>query len=116
MYVRTRPFTSALLGALPTLLIVGCGGGQDADATVAGGSSAGGGSLGAPTAAFPEDFGAIQSVREMPDGSVLVADPLGGALYSVDLDAGAPVNTDSLTLRGRFRVTRHCSSIWAMAA
>ena len=88
MYVRTRPFSSSLLSAVSALLLVGCGGGQDADAGTAGGSSAGGGSLGAPTAAFPEDFGAIQSVREMPDGSVLVADPLGGALYSVDFDAG----------------------------
>jgi len=87
MYPRTRPFLACLLRALPTLALVGCGGGGDADAVVAGGSSADGGSLGAPTAAFPEDFGAIQSVREMPDGSVLIADPLGGALYSVDLDA-----------------------------
>jgi hypothetical protein len=41
-----------------------------------------------PTAAFPEDFGSIQTVRELPDGRVLVADPLGKALYLVDLDAG----------------------------
>jgi len=44
--------------------------------------------LGQPTATFPEDFGAIQTVRELPDGRVLVADPLGKALYVVDLDAG----------------------------
>lgn len=37
---------------------------------------------------FPEDFGAIQTVRPLPDGRVLVADPLGGELYAVDLDAG----------------------------
>ncbi len=41
-----------------------------------------------PDAVFPEDFGAIQTVREMPDGTVLVADPLGRALYRVDLDRG----------------------------
>jgi hypothetical protein len=44
-------------------------------------------SLGAPTAAFPEDFGSIQAVRELPDGRVLIADPLGNAVYVVDLDA-----------------------------
>lgn len=44
--------------------------------------------LGAPNASFPEDFGSIQTVREMPDGTVLVADPLGKALYRVDLGRG----------------------------
>jgi hypothetical protein len=44
--------------------------------------------LGEPTASFPEDFGLIQTVRELPDGRVLVADPLGKALYLVDMDAG----------------------------
>ena len=44
--------------------------------------------LGAPNATFPEDFGTIQTVREMPDGRILVADPLGKALYMVDMDAG----------------------------
>ncbi len=44
--------------------------------------------LGQPTATFPHDFGAIQTVRELPDGRVLVADPLSKALYAVDLDAG----------------------------
>lgn len=41
-----------------------------------------------PDATFPEDFGAVQTVRALPDGRVLVADPLGGDLYAVDLDAG----------------------------
>ena len=45
-------------------------------------------SLGSPTAVFPEDFGTIQTVRELPDGRVLVADPLGKALYAVDMDGG----------------------------
>ena len=44
--------------------------------------------LGTPTATFPEDFGTIQTVRELPDGRVLVADPLGKTLYAVDLDRG----------------------------
>ncbi len=56
---------------------------SDAEAMSVGAESAG-----APSAAFPEDFGAIQTVRELSDGTVLVADPLGGALYHVDLDAG----------------------------
>jgi hypothetical protein len=47
--------------------------------------------LNRPTAAFPEDFGAIQTIRELPDGRVLVADPLSKALYAVDLDAGTRV-------------------------
>lgn len=41
-----------------------------------------------PTGVFPEDFGTIQTVRELPDGRVLVADPLAKALYVVDMDAG----------------------------
>jgi hypothetical protein len=60
-----------------------CGGGGDA-AEDAGEAI----TLGEPTAAFAEDFGLIQTVREMPDGQVLVADPLGRALYLVDMDAG----------------------------
>lgn len=47
--------------------------------------------LGVPNVVFPADFGTIQTVRELPDGRVLVADPLGKALYAVDLDAGARV-------------------------
>ncbi|MEQ8329787.1 MAG: hypothetical protein RH859_04910 [Longimicrobiales bacterium] len=41
-----------------------------------------------PVATFPEDFGTIQVVRELPDGTLLVADPLGGELYRVDMAAG----------------------------
>jgi hypothetical protein len=44
--------------------------------------------LGRPNAKFPEDFGSIQTVRELRDGRLLVADPLGGELYLVDMDAG----------------------------
>ena len=45
-------------------------------------------SLGPPDAVFPEDFGYVHTVRELPGGDVLVADPLGKALYQVDMDAG----------------------------
>lgn len=41
-----------------------------------------------PDATFPEDFGAIQTVRELPDGRILVADPMGKALFLVDMEAG----------------------------
>jgi hypothetical protein len=47
--------------------------------------------MGSPDASFPEDFGTIQTVRELPDGRVLVADPLAKALYAVDMDAGTRV-------------------------
>jgi len=43
--------------------------------------------LGSPTGSLPDDFGSIQTVRELRDGQVLVADPLSKALYLVDLDA-----------------------------
>lgn len=41
-----------------------------------------------PSAKLPDDFGVIQTVRELPDGRVLVADPLGKALYRVDFGTG----------------------------
>jgi len=44
--------------------------------------------LGKPLARLSDDFGSIQTVRELPDGRVLVADPLGKALYLVDMAAG----------------------------
>ena len=37
---------------------------------------------------FPESFGFLQAVREMPDGRVMVADPLGGTLALLDLARG----------------------------
>ncbi len=45
-------------------------------------------SLGAPDAVFPEDFGYVHTVRELPGGDVLAADPLGKALYRVNMDVG----------------------------
>ncbi len=40
--------------------------------------------LGEPVAAYTEPFGLIGGVRELSDGRVLVADPLGGALFRLD--------------------------------
>ena len=45
-------------------------------------------SLGAPNAVFPEDFGYVHTALELPGGDVLAADPLGKALYRVNMDAG----------------------------
>lgn len=73
----------ALVVASSPLGFAACGYGEEADA--AAGASSG---FGEPTAVFAEDFGTIQTVRELADGRVLVADPLGNALYVVDLDAG----------------------------
>ena len=52
--------------------------------------------LGPPEAVFPEDFGFVHAVRELPDGHVLVPDPLGKALYRVDMDAGVRTVTGTL--------------------
>ena len=40
-----------------------------------------------PTASFPDDFGSIQTVRELPDGRVLV---VGGTDYSDTAGAKTP--------------------------
>ena len=37
---------------------------------------------------FPEAFGLLSNVRELSDGRVLVADPLGQILAALDMDAG----------------------------
>jgi len=41
--------------------------------------------LGPPTAVFAGEFGYLHSVRELPDGDVLVADLLDEAIYRVDM-------------------------------
>ncbi|MGI9628634.1 MAG: hypothetical protein ACR2QM_17500 [Longimicrobiales bacterium] len=41
-----------------------------------------------PVAVFPEGFSVVQTVRELPDGRVLVADPLGQTVVAVDMAAG----------------------------
>jgi hypothetical protein len=37
---------------------------------------------------FPESFGLLQTARPLPDGRLLVADPLGGLLAALDVDRG----------------------------
>ncbi len=71
------PFPTPLVLAL--LLLAGASAPENAQAQAR---------LGPPTARLNEDFGSIQTVRELPDGRVLVADPLAKALYLVDLAAG----------------------------
>ena len=44
--------------------------------------------LAAPEAAYPEPFSVLSTVRELADGRVLVADPLGQVVARLDLDAG----------------------------
>lgn len=39
-------------------------------------------------AEFPEGFGLLSSVRELPDGRVMVADPLGQILAILNMDSG----------------------------
>jgi len=70
---RNASFRNALLGAAALLLPTGAGAQLRLDR---------------PAAAFPEDFGTIQTVRELRDGRVLVADPLAKELYVVDMAAG----------------------------
>ena len=44
--------------------------------------------LSEPEATFPEAFSLIQTVRELPDGRVMIADPLGQALVIADIETG----------------------------
>ena len=39
-------------------------------------------------ASFPEPFSFVNSVREMADGTIMAADPLGQVLLRMDLSAG----------------------------
>jgi len=85
---RTRiryPTRSALWGVGAALALVSaaaCGGqGAEEDRT----------GLGPAQAALEHEFAVIQTVRELPDGRVLVADPLGQTLLVVDMEAGTTV-------------------------
>lgn len=74
----------ALAGAVGLLAAAaGCGGAS------AGGEGQGQVRLVEPEAVFDHTLSVVQTVREMPDGRVLVADPLGQVLLLVDMDAGA---------------------------
>ncbi|UCC49648.1 MAG: hypothetical protein JSV41_05665 [Gemmatimonadota bacterium] len=44
--------------------------------------------LSEPDASFPEAFSLVQGLVELPDGRVMIADPLGQALVIADLDRG----------------------------
>lgn len=81
----TRLGTLLLAGGMMT----GCGGAAapDAEDSIQ--------SLGAPTGVLADDFGAILSVRERADGTVLVPDPLGARLYLVDFTTGSRVQVGS---------------------
>lgn len=85
MFVRDVRPSFLALAALTGVLTACSAGGGDAMAASGDGQAV---SLGAPTGEFPDDFGAVQTVRELDDGDVLVADPLGGALYRVDFESG----------------------------
>ncbi len=56
-------------------------GAQPADAQVV--------TLGSPTAEYLEGMSYVQSLREMPDGRLLVADPLAQELFFLDMETGA---------------------------
>lgn len=67
----------ALLATAPALLATAAGAGaQEID-------------LGRPLAAYEEPFGLIGGIRELSNGSVLVADPLGGVLVRLDPGLGS---------------------------
>jgi len=76
---------------LCAVMASGCGAGSNGSGGVAGD---GAGSreirlLETLDAAFvSEPFAVVQTVRELPDGRVLVADPLGQVVVAIDMDAG----------------------------
>jgi hypothetical protein len=45
--------------------------------------------LGSPTATYDEGMSFVQTVREMPDGRVMIADPLAQELFILDMESGA---------------------------
>ena len=74
-----RP-TLRCAGAILGLVSAGACGGEGAEGDRTG--------LGPVQAALEQEFAVIQTVRELPDGRVLVADPLGQTLVVADMDAG----------------------------
>ncbi len=65
--------------------LVGCGGGVDEGAGNDGVAQV---SLLEPDAVYGAPLSAVSTVRELPDGRVLVADPLDQVLLHIDLDGG----------------------------
>ena len=75
----TRPTTRAACASLGLLAAMACGTDTEEGSRVA---------LGPAQAALEQEFAVIQTVRELPDGRVLVADPLGQTLVVLDMEAG----------------------------
>ena len=75
----TRPTTRAACASLGLLAAMACGTDTEEGSRVA---------LGPAQAALEQEFAVIQTVRELPDGRVLLADPLGQALVVLDMEAG----------------------------
>ena len=75
----TRP-TLRGVGATLALVSAGACGGEGTEGDRTG--------LGPAQAALEHEFAVIQTVRELPDRRVLVADPLGQTLVVADMDAG----------------------------
>ena len=78
--------TALLVCSAPESDAPGSGGGQNAGGQ---GSAQGPLTMGEPTAVYGVAFSTVSTVRELPDGRVLVADALGQALVRVDMDGGA---------------------------
>ncbi len=94
-----RAWTSAALGTLGLAMIVAPATAQDVV-------------LEEPDVVFPESYSFIQTVREMPDGRVLWADPLGQALVVGDLD-GATADTLGRVGEGPAEY-RQPDAVWAL--
>lgn len=70
--------------------------------------------LGEPVARHPEAFGLIGGVRELSNGQVLVADPLGGILVRLDADLH---RAERLGAEGQGpREYRQPDAVWPLAA
>lgn len=85
-----RRSTGVLFAALSVFWTVGCG--AEAPAQAVGDGDHGVDESGAQTleltGSFPEAFGLVTNVRELDDGTLLVADPLTKVLLHVDMDGG----------------------------
>ena len=82
--MRAMDAVKGVVCALACTLVGGCAGGDE------------GGTegvrvvrLGGPEAAWAEAFAVVSTVRELPGGRVVVADPLGQVVVSLDMDGGA---------------------------
>ena len=81
MFPRRIPSTALLPTVVTALALVSApGGARPAAAQTV--------TLGSPTAEYLEGLSFVQSLREMPDGRLLVADPLAQELFFLDMDSG----------------------------